>query len=428
MENQSAKRILILSNECLSTRTSNGRTLSNFFIGYPKECLAQFSLQHVAPDFERCERYFCVSDNEALQAFIKGKRVGEQLVRKAEEDAISSVTAKGPGRTALTMLLRNLVWNSGRWKKGGFAEFVKEFSPEVILLQAGDCAFMFRIAQKLAKQYQIPLVIYNSEGYFFKKHDYFLGKGVAHWCYPIFRRHFCKAFRRIMKRADYVIYNCPALQQDYAKYFDTPSEVLYTATQLQPPAQKKTNDPLRISYLGTLEVGRPQSLIKLANILGEFGAALDVYGRFPNEQTEKELRACPHIRIGGFVSYEEVVNVMQSSDILVHAEGFDDFYREDSKYAFSTKIADTLACGTCFLVYAAKEFACSRYLTENRAAWVVCDENELRQTVKRLMEEPECRNDYFENAQKLVAKNHQVERNAARFTEILNNVQRGARA
>ncbi len=428
MENQSAKRILILSNECLSKRTSNGRTLSNFFIGYPKDCLAQFSLQQVAPDFERCERYFCVSDGEALQAFVKGKRVGGRLVRKEKEEAIPSAPSKGPGRTALTMLLRNLVWNSGRWKKGGFEEFVKEFSPEVILLQAGDCAFMFRIAQKLAKQYRIPLVIYNSEGYFFKKHDYFLGKGVAHWCYPIFRRQFCKAFRKIMRRADYVIYNCSALQQDYAKYFDTPSEVLYTATQLKPAGKKQANTPLRISYLGTLEVGRPQSLITLANILGEFGTRLDVYGRFPNEQVERDLRACPHIRIGGFVSYEEVINVMQSSDILVHAEGFDDFYREDSKYAFSTKIADTLACGTCFLVYADKEFACSRYLTEHRAAYVVCNETELRQTVKRLIEFPESRNDYFDNAQKLVADNHQAERNAARFAEILNNVQRGAGA
>ena len=209
MEKQSYKRVLILSNECLSVRTANGRTLDNFFVGYPKEGLAQFSLQSVSPDFDRCEKYFCVSDGEALNAFLKGKKVGKRLT--PEQEAAPAASCKSHSRTALTMMLRNLAWNSGRWRKGGFSQFVRDFDPQVILVQAGDCGFMLRLARKLAKQYEIPLVVYNSEGYFFKKFDYFRANGIAHWVYPLFRRGFCREFRKLMRSADHVIYNCAGL-------------------------------------------------------------------------------------------------------------------------------------------------------------------------------------------------------------------------
>lgn len=423
MINHCYKRVLIISNECLSQRTSNGRTLSNFLVGYPKECLAQFSVQGAAPDFERCERYFCVTDSEALQAFVKGKRVGK-LLSPQREEVPAAPASMGHSRTALTMLLRDLIWSSGRWKKGGFRAFVEDFSPELLLLQAGDCAFMFKLALKLAKQYQIPIVVYNSEGYYFKKYDYFRASGVAHWCYPIFRRRLKKAFSKVMRKASHVVYNCSALQQDYSVHFSARSEVLYTATQLEPRRSSSENTLPRISYLGNLEVGRHASLIELAQILGELSSELriDIYGKMPNEQVERELRACPQINLCGFVSYEDVVKTMQESDILLHAEGFDSFYREDSKYAFSTKIADSLACGTCFFVYAPEEFACSRYLAEHEAAYVVSELAEAKHVLKQLIELPQARSRYFENAMKLVRENHQADQNAKRFAELLNEV------
>ena len=50
-------RILIISNECLSTSSSNGRTLRNFLLGWPKECIAQFFLKSAEPDYDVCENY-----------------------------------------------------------------------------------------------------------------------------------------------------------------------------------------------------------------------------------------------------------------------------------------------------------------------------------------------------------------------------------
>lgn len=414
------KRVLILGNNCLSQSNNNGRTLSNLLLGYPKEKLAQFCLLSGAPDFERCERYFVVSDRDALDALVRLRRVGRRLT---EADAAKLIAPRRSvkNRNALTMFLREAVWRSGLWKRGGFRDFVKEFCPEVILLQAGDCAFLLRLARKLSKEYQIPLVIYNSEGYYFKDYDYFRSKGLAHLCYPLFRRMFRREFRKTMQAASYAVYLCDELKAAYDAEFTCPSEVIYTATQLQ-PADKLRAGPLSAVYLGNLGLCRHESLIELAETLQkvEPGALLHIYGRAPNESVAKTLRACGAIQLHGFVPYDEVRRVMAEAVLLVHAENFSEFFRKELIYAFSTKIPDCLASGSCFLLYAPSELAVTKYLMNTESAYVATDRAQLETYLRLLHERPEERERYLERAKAVVAKNHNAAKNSARFCVILN--------
>lgn len=68
-------KVLVFSNNCFAKTNSNGRTLGNFFVGWPKDCLAQFYIHNSIPDFEYCTNFFRVTDGQALQAF-KGKKCG----------------------------------------------------------------------------------------------------------------------------------------------------------------------------------------------------------------------------------------------------------------------------------------------------------------------------------------------------------------
>ena len=211
MDARECPNVLVLGNECLSTSTSNGRTLRNFLVGWPAEKLAQFFIQSAQPDFEICRRYFCVPDDQALNAFL-GRKMTGVTQWKPENESQRPVEKKPRERTALTMLLRELVWNSRRWTKCGFWQWVEDFAPQLVLLQAGDCGFMLRLAEDVARKYGIPLVIYNSEGYYFKNFDYFRGRGLAHWCYPLFHRRFCLQLEKTVSYAACSIYICKALQ------------------------------------------------------------------------------------------------------------------------------------------------------------------------------------------------------------------------
>lgn len=417
---QQYPRVLIISNECLSPNSSNGRTLQNFFVGWPKESLAQFYIHADTPDFDVCGNYYCVTDGQALRAFLGKGKSGGAVTEAHKPQSESSNLKQSRGRNALTMLARDLIWNSKRWGYKNFARWVEEFDPQVLLLQAGDCSFMFKLARKLAKARNIPLVIYNSEGYYFKKFDYFRATGFKHKLYPVFYRKFCREFRKTMAETKAAIYICEALQQDYDKEFAAPSHTVYTATDVR-PSEKKPHGGFIASYLGNLGVGRHEPLIAIANALQEIDPTLhlDIYGKAPNEQVQAALESCPGICLKGFVPYEQVVEVMQQSDLLVHGESRDPFYREDLKYGFSTKIADSLASGTCFFVYAPEELACARYLREQQAAYVVSGERELKDTLRLIVTDPEAKNRYLSRAAEVVGQNHTTEVSAKRFQDIL---------
>jgi glycosyltransferase involved in cell wall biosynthesis len=379
--------------------------------------LAQFFIRNVAPDYTVCDQYYYVSDQDALQAFLKGKRPSGEV---AEIKPSANQSGGATKRNALTMLIRNMVWDSMRWAGKPFWRWVEEFSPDVILLQAGDCAFMLNLARKLAIKYDVPLIIYNSEAYYFKKYDYFCAQGLPKMLYPLFRMQLCQAFKKCMAVAKKTIYCCDKLKEDYDASFGLSSEAIYTVTQIEPKITP-SNGHLQISYLGNLGVGRHEGLVEIGNALQRISPELKlrVYGKIPNQTVQTAFDDCQGVDYGGFVSYEEVVEIIHNSDILVHTESFSEFYREDLKYAFSTKIADSLASGTCFLLYAPRGMACTDYLIEKEAAWVVSEKNQLQSTLEQLCGDEPLRNRYIQRAISLAQENHSPTKNTMRFQEMI---------
>lgn len=187
---------------------------------------------------------------------------------------------------------------------------------------------------------------------------------------------------------------------------------------------KKRNTHPIISYLGNLGLGRHESLIEIAQALQSINPEykLDVYGKIPTDEIENLISNCSAISYKGFVQYEDVVAVMNTSDILVHAESFSDFYRDDSKYAFSTKIADCLKVGTCFFNYAPKELASSQYLINNDVACVVTEKDKLTETLFHLINDEKFRDQFVSHAVSLALKNHDSKRNGEFMAEIIRRV------
>ncbi|WP_033126688.1 glycosyltransferase family 1 protein [Eubacterium sp. ER2] len=438
-------RVLVISSNCFSATSSNGRTLGNFFRGWPKDKLAQFYLSGDNLDFTVCNNFFNVTDEQALSAFKGGKCFGGVVAKEVNKESrnskitkktetgeskntpvrqVDSKEKKKTPRNSITMMLRNMIWRSGRWKSCGFNKWVMEFAPEVVLLQAGDFAFMYELSRKVAKRQNAKLVIYNSEGYYFKDFDYFRSSGIAKMMYPVFLSDLKKALRRTYACANYIIYLCDELTKAYAKEFKVPSETIYTASDMAISPAITENREFIISYCGNLGIERHKCLIEVASILQEISPELhiDVYGRAREKRVEDELKACPGIRFHGFVQYDVVNQVIAESDLVLHVESFDDFYKEDLKFGFSTKIADLLSSGKCFLLYAPDCYACSKYLIENEAAYVVSEKSKLKDTLVEIVNNPQARGKYRQRALKLAEKNHRSQKNVERFQRVLCDV------
>lgn len=418
-------KVLIISNNCFSQSGSNGRTLANFFIGWPKKNIAQFYIQNEIPDNEVCEKYYRITDKQALKGVIKRNNIGEEIKlninKDNSEEKVSALQSNKRYKNALTSILRNTIWSITNWNNKEFNQWIDEFNPQIILLQAGDSPFMLKIAEKISIIKSIPIIIYNSEDYYFKKINYFDDKRF-NFLYPLFIKSLRNEYVKIMSKVKYCIYNTPELEQVYLKEFEHKSGVIMTSTTLDMKKERNNNQCENIAYLGNLGVGRHQPLIEIAKVLQEIdkNLYLKVYGPIKDTAVKNDIDSCEGIKYQGEISYSKVIEVMKESDILIHAENSNKFYEEDLKHAFSTKIADSLASKTCFLLYAPKSLACTKYLKENQIAHVASTLEELKNMLDIIISSAEIRNKYIEKALKKVEENHNVDKNVEKMRQIID--------
>lgn len=418
--------ILIFSNNCFSKSSSNGRTLSNFFIGWPNKNLAQFYIQNETPDFDVCSNYFRVTDKEALYSIIKKYYPNGSIDVKltSENNTIKTNTYRNVKRTPITCIVRDIIWNTNKWRNENFELWINKFSPDVILLQAGDSPFMLKLAENIAREKNIPLVIYNSEDYYFKDKNYFRDSSRNSILYKVFINKLRRQFKNTMKYSSHNIYNTDMLKETYYKEFKDNSSVLMTNTSLKGEFKYRNRDKLVISYLGNLGVGRHEPLIQIANSINKIDnkLKLNIYGNIPNQYINDAFKNCNSIDYRGVVPYEEVIKIIEKSDLLIHAENFNEFYQIDLKHAFSTKIADSLASGVCLVLYAPKQLACTNYLLDKNAAYVITDPNSLDEKLSKIISDIDLRKQYAENALILADENHNISKNCEKFRKIIIDV------
>lgn len=421
------KRLLVISHNCFSTSGSNGRTLRNYILGWPQDKLAQLYIHNEKPDFDICNKYYCITDKEILESIQNRKSAGHEMenTENRDVDVISRTNSKKIKNSAI-FLAREIAWNSRLWNRKGLNQWLDRFRPEIILVQAGDAGFLFRIAEQVKKRYSAEIVIYNTEGYYFKKCSYLLDNKITKCLYPIVHWNFKRAYNSLVKNSKAQIYNCDFLRKDYEDVFHTNSFVVMNASEF---TEQEIFNPKkrRFIYAGNLGLKRYESLIEFADVLHDIDNDLiiDVYGKMPNQNVENKLKKCDGIRILGMIPYEKLKKEIAESQYLLHIESFDQFYKEDLKYAFSTKIADSLATGACLFVYAPENMAVIQYLKEKEAAILITNQGELKTAIKESLEDKNKNKNICFNGRNLAEKNHNIKKNRQKFQQILLGIERG---
>lgn len=363
-------RLLVLANNSFSKSNSNGRTLGSLLAGWPKDRLAQFCLSTDGPDTDVCTNYYCVTDADVLRAtrsFYAAQR-RDLLDYKPAANAVARSSA--PRKSAFTMLCRNALWNLGIWRGKDFWQWIDAFKPEVVMIQSGDSYFMHELGAKIAQRTGAKICIFNTEGYCFFKTDYLAPDGgiIEKVLFPIYHKLYCTRFKRFMRRCNFAIHGNSLLQQDFDNAFDMHgrSDVVYTASELTESTQPINAEKPSFAYIGNLGVGRHKSLIRLSKELQKVNPdfKINVYGATKRQDIEQDLRQAPGIVLHGFVSYDKVKEIIADTDVLVHVEIPPADIKEQLRYAFTTKIADSLSSGRLFLMIAPDDMASGKYISE----------------------------------------------------------------
>ena len=394
------KRTLVISNACFSSSISNGRTLEGLFAKADKDKLAQFFV-YGKPNSDICNNYYQVKDADALRSLYSAKESGKIIKDKTDGgENVGNTVAVGNKKMPIKVLIREIVWLLGRWKNKNLYKWIDDFKPEMICLFVANNTFLNRLAIKVSKKYNIPIIIYSTEAYYFMDFNYLTNKPSIVYC--LYYKWLRSSYKKLSKYVSCGFFNSTLLKDSYAKEFQFPCYCIMNSSKINYLGNYRVDSEraVRVSYLGNLGINRHKALIQLATELQKINTEyrLDVYGTAPSEEVEQELRECEAIRFHGFVSYDEVISIIHESTLLTHVEWNDDILTRDLKYAFSTKIADSVCSGTPFLVYASEELAESVFLKENNCAFLAYNKTMLKDVLKQALYNEDMRKTVVENA------------------------------
>lgn len=421
--NSSCPRVLVISNNSFSKTSSNGRTLGNMFVGWPKECLAQFCISTDGANFEICDNYYCISDREMLSAFCHLRKAKGQRLINVTGTKISTGVGGRP-KTAFSATVRHILWSCNRWKSKDLIKWIEGFNPDVVLVQNGDSAFILKIALCISCDRNIPLMMFNTEGNCLFQHDWMRQGLFSCVFFPIYRCILRRTTNKVMHKLKYIVHGNQLLKEDFDNAYGVPSEVVYTGSDVKWSVHAYDSNNPKIVYLGNFGFNRPATLAMVAKSLQSIktGLKIDVYGTPRNKQQEYILTHTDGIVFHGAVSYVEVKKIMYNADILLHVEGLDDNLQESLKYGFSTKIADSISSGRPFLLVSSPNIACAKYIIETGAGWHVSNQDELLEAFKEILFDASKRDEHLKVALSISEKNHNIFTNRSRFFKIIQKI------
>lgn len=416
-------RLLVISNNSFSRTSSNGRTLGNLFQGWPKARLAQFCISTTEPDIDVCENYFLLTDRDVLNGLKRlGKGERSDIQKNIGTEGNTIIAGKKAFKTPWKALARHFVWCGQRWNSKGFQKWVDEFSPEIVVVMNSDATFILDIATHISETREIPLVMYNTEGfYFFKKNYFYNSKLLSNSAFRLYQFIYKRHFRKMMRHVVLSVHLNSMLQNDFRREFGGNHTVSYTGSTLSFDSTNLHIDKPTFTYLGNFGFNRPSVLIEIAEELQSISPnyKLDVYGKIPFPEIENRFAACSGINYKGLIPYEEVKEVMYNSTILFHAESQSEEFEESLRYGFSTKIADSISSGHPFLMYSSPNIAGAKYIIDTGAGWHAKNRGELRATILSILTNEKERIRVLSIAKEVSQRNHNVLKNTEEWKNLL---------
>lgn len=403
-------RILVLSKEAWRDEENGGNVLSNIFAGFDAE-FAQIYCTAKEPNNTVCRIYYQMTDKMMVNNILKRKPIGKTIhydnattnPSKEKED-YSSVQKL---HWDIVRVAREVVWYLAKWDTNELRKFAKEFKPDLIFAPCYGNHYMLRLTRIIAKECQVPIVSYISDDFYGNKQFHF---SPIYWLnHFLLRRH----VRQTFPLYDLVYTMTDEQKKQCESAFDAPMKVLRKSGSFDVEREKKdVNSPIKLVYGGGIYLNRWKTLISLTEAIKEINKdgikmVLDIYTA--SELAPKAtviLNDGINCRMHKPVSTSELKKKYAQSDIALHVEGFDLKNRWAVRLSFSTKIVDCLDSGCAVMAICDEKQAGFSYLKKNNAAICISDLCKLKETLREIVDSPECLIEWQKRAFILGRKNH----------------------
>lgn len=391
------KKILIISNNVLSSQNNNGKTLLSFFKDHPKSNLAQLYFSSEKLDGNYVSTSYRISDEDVLKSVFSykvkagielGCMIGTDNVLKKEPSKIKSENFKSSN---MARLLREVVWKISSIDHDSLFKWVSDFNPDVIFFCAGDSLFAYDIYQTVCSYFpNIKKVVYITD-------DYILPRETLNLFWLLRRRLTYSKMKKAVVEANVFVTISEEMRIEYKKLFNKDSILAFNmSANLKIDNFKKTaRSDFLLVYAGGLHFKRWGTLAVLARALKRFNnennrkVTLEIYSH-QNVDSDilREIEIQGVSRFCGSLDERGVQYALNNADILVHAESFEKKCIESTRLSISTKIAEYISIGSKILAVGPSSLASMKFLASN--AVCINDFNTIDFKVKELLDDGFC--------------------------------------
>lgn len=424
-------KVLIISHNCMSTVNNNGKTMLTLFASFQKEELCQLYVAPALPDIDKCSSYFRITDKDVLKSYYKCKVNGKEIFSSEidvtkhvqyETEKDEKLYRNPKNKLPVRLLLRDLMWHWAKWYNKKLIDWVRTQQPTHIFIVPGISKFIYDIAQKIAKQFHLPIITYICDDYYFIRKSNCLIERIQ-------QKQLKNKIDNLMKNTSQSITICDEMKEKYSKHFQIPTITIMTGASYNIEKHSKPRNKIKnIVYMGNIRCNRFNALaeigeaIDLINQEYEADVRLKIYTIEKDEQILKRFENINSIQLCGFVCGEKFKEIFQSSDSLLHVEAFDEDSIDLVKHSVSTKIADSLGSGICLFAYGPQQVASIGYLERNECAIVCTDKSLLKESLLQLLFDVEVRERVVTQALLVAGENHDCLKVGKKVYETIKKV------
>ena len=419
-------RVLVISHNPFSDTQNNGKTLSAFFSGWPKDKIAQLYLTPDKPDFTICEKFYRITDLDVLKRFIKKGSCGSEIKRENILSNEKEILHKNKlyifirnlflKRLPIMYCIRNIVWQKVKpWNDKKLEDWINEFKPEVVFFQSSNVYSVFDMVNHICNKFKTILFMETTDDYVTKHFsiDPF---------YLIDINKMIEKYQVLVNKSKCIFAIGSTMADEYKKRFGGNYKIAMNSIEITDkviPYSEVNNSTILLTYAGNLGLNRWKVLKKIGEELNELrkekgiNAKLEIYSlNTPNKKIKKALTNETMNFIGSLNS-EKLINKRNKSDILVHVESFDKKNRYITRLSISTKIPEYLLSERCILAIGPKSVASIKYIYENNMGKIVTSLNKknLKKELENIILDRKKREEYIKNGIKIAKKNHSFEKN-----------------
>ena len=370
-------------------------------------------MREAEPNNNVCSKYYRVTIRELIKYFFSKEKIGEYFVSNNKQkielysNEIENKLINGLHRHSSQIvycLMENLCYR-GSWINQKFIDFLRQMNPDIFFATAADNGMLSKMIGAVKEYTNAKIVVYIADDIYGQYQKY-----------PFYRKKMLtRNFKRIMDDSDYIYGASELLCTEYGKMFNKSISLLYKGCRFSSKTVETVHNPVRITYAGNLLYGRDEILGKVADELVELKkegleAQLDIYsGAEKTDEVVAKLEREGVSNFRGRRSYDEIKKILSESDIVLHVESFEKKQIDYVHYSFSTKIMDCLQSGSAVLGIGPSGIASIEYLKRVTGATVIDSEEEIGETIKRILIDKDDIPKRAKDTRKFALENHEID-------------------